>query len=526
MAVARSSHSAVTLNDGRVLIVGGSTVGAAPDDWDPVASAELFDPGTGRFTLTASLATERSDPATTLLPDGRVLVAGGSNDFGAPRTAELFDPATGHFAPAGASAGPHGDAWTGMLQDGRVLLLGMVDDPASNGAPELWTGFDRAIALPTTTATPGPGLRTIGDSTAVLRSGHTATRLADGRVLLIGGSDAAKPGAKALSSAEIFDPKSGRSTPVGDMSGPRSGHVAVLLPDGRVLVAGGEPMQCPPPSGACTWPTPTAEIFDPGTARFTKIAADLGPAQINSRVGAPVAVLLADGRVLYVGTAFGASTGSDWTGRYVALIDPGTGGAEPAPTIPCTALVSLAGLPDGRIFVQCGGRTPGAYEYDATGRTITTISSSERWDAALTLADGRVLVVRQTGDAAVFDPATVTYTSTGAMVGHDDPDPENRYADPYERRLTLLLDGRVLVSGGRSTIARVPALATAELFDPRNGTFRSIGPLEAARYEHSATLLDDGRVLLVGGVSRSPDSTDPEPAPAEIFDPRATPTAP
>jgi hypothetical protein len=159
--------------------------------------------------------------------------------------------------------------------------------------------------------------------------------------------------------------------------------------------------------------------------------------------------------------------------------------------------------------------------YDSTGRSFTAAGNADSWDAAVALADGRVLVVRTTGEAAVFDPATDAYAPTGSMVGQDDTSDFGRQGE-YPRRLTLLADGRVLVSGGQSRgDSSLLPLPNTDLYDPGTGTFEAIGPMHAPRFEHSATLLDDGRVLLVGGVSRSPDRTDPEPAVVEIFDPRA-----
>ena len=96
-------------------------------------------------------------------------------------------------------------------------------------------------------------------------------------------------------------------------------------------------------------------------------------------------------------------------------------------------------------------------------------------------------------------------------------------ADPSLARVTPLRDGRVLVTGGwRPDRGDIPR-PTAEIYDPAKDAFRSIGPMVEPRWRHTATLLDDGRVVLVGGVRRSPDRTDPEPAAVESFDPSAVP---
>jgi len=99
MTDGRQYHSATLLSDGRVLIVGG---GSDYANRRFLASAEIFDPATGTFTSTGSLATARSYHTATLLNDGRVLVAGGYGAAAPLTSAEMYDPATGAFSPAGA----------------------------------------------------------------------------------------------------------------------------------------------------------------------------------------------------------------------------------------------------------------------------------------------------------------------------------------------------------------------------------------------------------------------------------------
>ena len=272
MATPRFWHAAATLADGRVLVAGGATSGSRPGVLPALASAELYDPGTGVFTTTHALATERMQPTATRLPDGRVFVAGGKNDFGGPRTAELFDPTTGLFLPTGGTATPHGAAWRGLLHDGSVLLLGE-DDPSATGSAEVWSAFSQPIVSAPDPAKAAAQAFTAVNTSTVLRVGHTATLLGDGRVLVAGGRDAADPNGPVLRSAEIVDPATGRATAVGDMAVPRADHVAVLLRDGRVLLTGGEDLPCE--NRDCPG-TASAEIFDPGSRQFTTVAPAIG----------------------------------------------------------------------------------------------------------------------------------------------------------------------------------------------------------------------------------------------------------
>ena len=256
MTTARYDPKAVPLESGRVLIVGGD--GTA----DQVASAEIYDPTTGSFSRTGSLRTTQSVDTATWLQNGSVLVTGSFFDTRVPdyfASAELYDPGSGTFAPAGSMSAVRYDATATLLPNGQVLVAG--------GSNSSGFSLSSAESYDPTTNTFRPVVM------ATPRAGQTATLLSDGRVLVVGGSGA-PDGNPWEASAETYDPLSGRFTPSGLMTIPRRRQTATLLPDGRVLVTGGESSL----SGiARMFPTTTsdlsslasAELFDPASGTFS-----------------------------------------------------------------------------------------------------------------------------------------------------------------------------------------------------------------------------------------------------------------
>jgi hypothetical protein len=187
MTVARWNQTATLLTDGRVLMAGGES-GAGTEAADPaLASAELYDPATGTFSRTGSLATARISHVAALLHDGRVLVAGGQSggaDYHDLASAELFDPATGKFSPTGSMSDTRFGCSSTVLLDGRVLVAG--------GSTETAELYD-----------PGSGVFTRTGSLTTARDGASAILLADGRVLIVGGIS---NDSEDLLTAELYQP--------------------------------------------------------------------------------------------------------------------------------------------------------------------------------------------------------------------------------------------------------------------------------------------------------------------------------
>ncbi len=214
LQIARSYHTATLLKDGKVLIAGGGEL-----------KAELYNPNTGGFSLTGS--TKKSfyqGSSATLLPDGRVLLAGGINS---QKYAEIYDPASGVFTPTDSLATDHCFHTATLLADGRVLIAAgqHKQGPQTHAVAEI---YDPATGAFTTTG-----------SLLTDRSGHAAALLPDGRVLIAGGVQTTTPGfGIGLRSCEIFSPGSGLFTAAADMTPTRSNFSLCPLPDGRVLAAG------------------------------------------------------------------------------------------------------------------------------------------------------------------------------------------------------------------------------------------------------------------------------------------------
>jgi hypothetical protein len=291
LATGRNFHTATRLEDGRVLIAGGFH-----PRFGSLASAELYDPATGAFTPAGSLTIPRELLTATKLPDGRVLLIGGFNTHSGRTlvTAELYDPKSGEFARApglmDVSRFGHDALWVPALK--KVLVVGGKQHDINTGRS--WRALDGAELFD-----PETGRFAVLPPMRHKRDRPTLSLLPDGRVLVAGGKD--DESTEKPREAEIFDPArvGGASSPFlpgAALKQDRFAHQAVTLRDGRVLLMGGW-------SDSLSGTTASAEIYDPVKTAFAPTSDRAGAAvpMTSSRLDAAAVALPAENRALVVG---------------------------------------------------------------------------------------------------------------------------------------------------------------------------------------------------------------------------------
>lgn len=514
LAAARTAHTATLLSNGKVLVTGGGF----DSNFAPLASTELYDPATNQWTPAGNMATIRMHHNATLLSNGKVLIAGGYDEANALASAELYDPATNSWSSAQVFASARSGHTSTLLPNGKVLLAGgtaatptiEIYDPASNS----WS--------------------TAGNFT-VNRGGHAATQLANGKVLFTGGQDPVSAG-PYLTSAEIYDPVSNAVTLVaGTMATGHSSHTATILASGKVLIVGGNPsvinsveqyeaplsgswLSAPPMAndryghtgtllnngkilvvggnGFSAFDLKSAEIYDPANKTWTS-GGTTGTAHSYHS-----ATLLSNGMVLVAG-------GYDATGPIASteLYDPATNSWTPVQNMNTARHSHTATLlQNGKVLVTGGynntnGYIAAAEIFDSQTNTWSTVSplgTARNYHTATLLPDGKVLVTggfNLAGNLAsveTYDPATNIW----------EPGVDMTFAR-NSHTATLLASGKVLVAGGDAISS-----TSAELYDPVLKSWSSAGNMTFGRSKHSAELLRSGRVLVIGNTATT-----------EIYDP-------
>jgi uncharacterized protein (DUF2147 family) len=295
MHIARASHTSTLLPNGKVLIAGGFA--GSGGEYNPYRTAELYDPNSGTFESIGEMSIGRSGHTATLLKNGKVLIVSGwTGRYDLRGSAEIYDSAANTFTPTGNLAIERAGNTATLLADGRVLIAGGEDRQENKMASaEIYD--------------PATGKFTQTGKMADARAAHTATALRDGRVLIVGGGSGHYPSENVYRSAEVFDPATGKFTPTGQMSVARHKHAAVLLPSGRVLIVGG--------SDNRDWhgEYASAEIYDPASGTFSATGAMSTP-----RFKLPAAAaLLPNGKVLVAGGGLFAELFDETTGTFAKV---------------------------------------------------------------------------------------------------------------------------------------------------------------------------------------------------------------
>lgn len=362
----REQHTATLLPDGRVLVVGGTDGRGTP-----LASAEIYNPRANQWVRAGSMATTRIDHTATLLPNGKVLVVGGMIGpipSSTLASAELYDPGTNTWSSATPMTGSRARHTTTLLRDGRVLVVGGVsfivhDNNLFPNQPDSAELYD-----------PEANRWSVTSATRFYRTGHSATLLADGRVLIAGGVDNNDPA--PFTTAEAYDLTQDRWHEAGFMRVPRSGHAATLLANGDVLVVGGLGLE---PTGLDLALT-DVEVFHPQLDTWTALARTT-----EVHVGQTL-TLLKNGKVLVLG-----STGQS----RPEIFDPDRNHWSAAGPLMVRYNHTATRLADGRVLVAGGyglGSLATVLLYDPNGVAPVPIKPLDaRVVAALLLLAALVL---------------------------------------------------------------------------------------------------------------------------------------
>jgi N-acetylneuraminic acid mutarotase len=410
MTSVRYGASATLLPNGTVLVAGGGTSAITF-----LSSTEIYNPPANSWTPAAAMNASRFDQTATLLPSGRVLIAGGDNNSGAMSEAELYDYAAGSWTQAGTTTNlPAGNLnTTTVLPNGRALVVGDTSAALYNPATGSWSGagtltanrspFHTATLLSTGQVLVTGGYGVTGTelynpvsstwtATGQLNTNRyldTVVSLANGKVLAFGGTDT---NGNYVTSTEIYDPATGQWSLTGPL--PSIGMVypgAVLLPNGKVLAAGGYNNN----------PIANAELYDPNAGTWTAINPMVGARLLHTMT------LLPNGNVL--------AAGGDYANTYES-----TNAEIFNPTTQTWTLIGpmlyghfqhTATLINGKVLLTQGNSGVACEYYDpATGRWIATGLQSTYRDfvRAALLPNGKVLLAGNLNDsgntAELFDP--------------------------------------------------------------------------------------------------------------------------
>jgi len=401
---ARQEQTATLLPSGQVLLAGGYGGSAGSGNYNTLASAEIYDPASKSVSGTGWLLTPRSSHTATLLPNGKVLMAGGvtpigSGFYGDTATAELYDPTARTFTSTGNLNTARDGHAAVLLPNGTVFVVGgyLYDDGDLRGAASAEI-YD-----------PSTGHFTPTGSLSVGRAGCTATLLSSGKVLVAGGADAFS----IWSTSEIYDPSTGQFSPGPNLPTPEYGHSATLLSNGTVMLAG----------GTTTWlgsPQSTVLIYDPNANVFSTIQS-MAVARDSQTT-----TTLNDGTTLIIG---GDVSSNDY--NTAELFEPSSlsflaagatvhtvEGCEGCTSTPGIVLHSATLLSDGTVLVAGGNLADSTVELYETGLRVPVSLQITPGSASMTDGGNQQFVVKddlgnQRSDATwtISDPTVASLQS-------------------------------------------------------------------------------------------------------------------
>lgn len=409
LSEARRNHAAVRLANGWVLVSGGQ--GANGE----LASAELWNPTRRDFRAGGTLATARAGHAAFVQTSGTVVVLGGRRSGAALASVERYNPAVNGWTEVGSLLVPRADFAAVAVDSERIFLCGGSDGTHQALAScELFDAIELA-------SQPRAAMH-------VARRGLGLVHIQGELVWAVGGEGEAGP---VRASSEVYNPSLDRWFATGLMSTPRSGVVAAMANDNRILVAAG---------AAASGPSASAELFFTGVGRWTPVNTAL------SQCASQNSALLADGRLLIAGGLQNCSA--------PVLYDRATDyWATSGPLTTLIGMHTLTALPDGRA-VAMGTIYP----------NMTAVDKGE-----------------------IYDPLQDTWSPIADLA--------QQRGGEFEA--TLMQNGRLLVTGGY----RFADIAIAEAYDATFDSWWPAGTMLQGRRLHSGLLLADGRLLICGGIA-------------------------
>ena len=445
------------------------------------------------FQVTSDTTIVAVSPAGIVGRPVAVTVALADSTLSAPTNADRFWYFAGGWRPAGVLGRPRASPSASLLDSapchtttpspawcGTVLVVGGEGQAGTPCAQEPPSPNRPASLLSTEVYDPTSAHASDTGHMHFGRVDHSATVLADGRVLVAGGCS----NGAALAATEIYDPAQGTWTPAAALHEARFGHSATALTDGTVLVVGGQ--------GSDKSALDSAEIFEPAAISPGRTVTDATVKPGIRTVTSPSAAFSsADiGRVVTGdGITDGTMVAAVVNATTITLSDADTVERLGAATITLGSLLGRwteTALPGRARSGHTATRLDGTACHPATGM-------APAWCGRVLVAGGASSSWQGSASYEIYDPATGWRQPSDTMT-----------APRYGHSATLLPDGTVLVAGGCcSTTAPPGVLASAEIYDPAAGNgvgaWKATAPMADARQDHSATLSDDGTVMVVGG---------------------------